>query len=159
MGATARSDELRMVSVNDDYAPDRGVSRVRVLVVDDDWNSLRSLERTARRAGLDVVAKTNHGEHALDLARVLAPDVALIDWDMPHFGGALTARLLRHYAPKVKPILLVDEGAAHDRFARSRDRFVYISKASDADSLRRFVLALAASRSRRASEPVGASAL
>jgi DNA-binding NarL/FixJ family response regulator len=55
---------------------------------------------------MDVVATTNNGEHALDLARLLQPDVALIDWDMPHFGGALTARLMTRYAPDVTPVLL-----------------------------------------------------
>jgi DNA-binding response OmpR family regulator len=111
----------------------------RVLLVDDDREALAALEQTAGRAGLDVVATTNDGEHAIDLARVLEPDLALIDWDMPHFGGALTARLMKHYAPGVTPVLVLDEQHLTSASAAGR-RFASMPKTADAAELLGVVL-------------------
>jgi DNA-binding NarL/FixJ family response regulator len=57
---------------------------------------------------VDVVATTDSGEHATDLACLRQPHLARIDWDMRYFGGALTARLIGRYAPDVTPLLLLD---------------------------------------------------
>jgi DNA-binding NarL/FixJ family response regulator len=95
--------------VDDPARHHEGEHRVRVLIVDDDPAVLSTLQDLLQTSDFDVVGSTNDGEHALDLARVLHPDLALIDWDMRHFGGALTARLMRRYAPSVTPVLLVEE--------------------------------------------------
>lgn len=85
--------------------PDTGL---RVLIVDDDPVALSTLVREIGLADIDVVGSTNDGEHALELGRVLQPDLALIDWDLRDFGGALLARLVQRYVPEVTPVLLVE---------------------------------------------------
>jgi chemotaxis response regulator CheB len=94
------------------------------------------IEQAARDADMDVVATTNNGKHALDLARLLKPDVALIDWDMPHFGGALTARLMTRYAPGVTPVLLRGHEVQEADTTGLKARFPTIHKVSDLAALR-----------------------
>jgi DNA-binding NarL/FixJ family response regulator len=113
-----------------------GEPRLRILLVDDDAGALLKIEQAARDADMDVVATTNNGEHALDLARLLQPDVALIDWDMPHFGGALTARLMTRYAPDVTPVLLRGHEVREADTTGLKARFPTIQKVSDPAALR-----------------------
>ena len=89
---------------------------LRVLLINDDAASLTGLRDDLEAAGADVVASTTDGEEGLELARLLRPDVALIKWSMQHFGGALTALLLRRYAPEVCPVLLVERTDMEEMF-------------------------------------------
>jgi CheY-like chemotaxis protein len=82
---------------------------MRVLLVDADAEAVTRLRKLVSDIGLHVVGMTNDGEHALQLAVLLHPDIALINWSMPRFGGALTARLMQWYAPDVTAILLLDD--------------------------------------------------
>lgn len=67
---------------------DAGVSRPRVLVADD-----QDLVRSGFRLillsydGLDVVGEARDGREAVDLARLLKPDVVLMDIRMPGMNG------------------------------------------------------------------------
>jgi DNA-binding NarL/FixJ family response regulator len=81
----------------------------RLLVVDDQPVALQRLHEMLVALGFEIVGSTNDGERAIELARLLRPDIALIDWDMPRFGGALTAHLMARYAPDVIPVLLLDD--------------------------------------------------
>jgi two-component system, response regulator PdtaR len=82
---------------------------MRVLLVDADAEAVMHLRKLVSDIGLHVVGMTNDGEHALQLAELLHPDVALINWSLPRFGGALTARLMLRRAPNVTAILLLDD--------------------------------------------------
>ena len=82
---------------------------MRVLLVDADAEVVMHLRKLVSDIGLHVVGMTNDGEHALQLAELLHPDVALINWSLPRFGGALTARLMQRRAPGVTAILLLDD--------------------------------------------------
>ncbi len=129
--------------------------RLRVLLVDDDPVSLIRLQDVVRGDGIQIVGTTNDGEHALELARLLDPDLALIDWDMGRFGGALTARLMRRYTPGVAPVLLLDAGDADEaEAARSQLSFWAVSKHSRATELREALWSIARREAaRRASRP------
>jgi len=56
--------------------------------------------------GIDVVGETDDGAQALKLLRWLRPDVALVDEDMPSFGGATIARILRTEQPETRVVVL-----------------------------------------------------
>ena len=88
--------------------PGKHLARVRLLLVDDDPSELERLSVALSDEEMTVVGTTDSGEHALDLARILDPDVAVIRWSLRHFGGGLTARLMRWHAPSVIPLLLLD---------------------------------------------------
>jgi DNA-binding NarL/FixJ family response regulator len=77
------------------------------LLVDD-----HALLREGTRAGLEgdpeieVVAETGNGDHAVELARSLAPDVVLLDIRLEGMGGVDVARVLRQDLPAVKLLIL-----------------------------------------------------
>jgi two-component system KDP operon response regulator KdpE len=114
-----------------DIASANSSSTPRILLVDDDPAALLRLRQMLEPLGFDIVGSTNDGEHGVELARLLAPDVALIDWDMPRFGGALTARMLDRYAPDVVPVLLLDDrDLVESRATSSDERFSSVAKSS-----------------------------
>jgi DNA-binding NarL/FixJ family response regulator len=85
-----------------------GESRsIRVLIGDGDPAFIRAL-----RAGfavdprVDVVGEACDGAEALDLLRRLRPDVALVDEDMPSFGGGAIARIIRAELPDTVVVVL-----------------------------------------------------
>jgi PAS domain S-box-containing protein len=78
-----------------DQTHDRGktATRARVLVVDDDEDALRALEKLLRAEGF-ATSTALDGEAALAEAKRALPDVVLTDLHMPRMGGVeLCARL------------------------------------------------------------------
>jgi DNA-binding NarL/FixJ family response regulator len=61
---------------------------------------------------VDVVGEAEDGELALNLVRWLRPDVALLDEDMPSFGGAAIGRVLRSELPEVRVVVLTRPAGA-----------------------------------------------
>jgi CheY-like chemotaxis protein len=69
---------------------------MRVLIVDDDAR-FRALARTLLRAsGYAVVAEAADGAQALEAARRVRPDAALIDVHLPDTDGFALAGMLAH---------------------------------------------------------------
>lgn len=110
---------------------------IKVLLADD-----HDLVRTGLRRIIDdqvdmqVVAEAATGEDALKLARVGAPDVVLMDLNMPGMGGMEAARLLLKVNPLVK-ILGVSvhlEGAYPRRFLAAGCHG-YLNKGCSAEEL------------------------
>ena len=91
------------------HAPrsDSGPATLRLFIGDGD-----RVFRGALRVGLDaearidVVGETDDGEEALRLLRWLRPDVALLDEDLPSFGGAAIARILKNELPETRVVVL-----------------------------------------------------
>lgn len=68
--------------------------RTRVLIVDDDAR-FRALARALlERSGYTVAGEVADGEQALDAARRLRPDAALVDVQLPDTDGVTLARQL-----------------------------------------------------------------
>jgi two-component system, NarL family, invasion response regulator UvrY len=78
---------------------------MRVIVVDDDPAVRAALQRLLTRAGFDVVAAGHDGEHGLQLARTLRPDVVVMDLKMPKMTGTEVARLLRDSNPEIRVVI------------------------------------------------------
>lgn len=80
---------------------------VKLLLVDDSAD-LRFLVRTAveSRGGFEVVGEAGDGRQAIDLAREHAPDVIILDLDMPSMGGLEALPLLRDASPASKVVVL-----------------------------------------------------
>ena len=54
----------------------------------------------------DVVAVTDDGEHALALLRRHRPHLAILDEDLPGFGGSAVARIIAHELPDVSVVVM-----------------------------------------------------
>jgi DNA-binding NarL/FixJ family response regulator len=89
---------------------------IRILLADDHAlvrSGIRSLlERTGERAGpgslgpMEVVAETSDGREAARLARVMAPDLAILDVAMPRLNGIEAVRQIRDELPATRVIML-----------------------------------------------------
>ena len=87
-------------------------ARIRLLLVDDHpvvREGLRSC--LALHPHLQIVGEAASGEEALLMARKLAPDLVLLDINLPGINGLETAGRLRRVAPAAKVLFL----SVHDR--------------------------------------------
>jgi DNA-binding NarL/FixJ family response regulator len=79
---------------------------LRCLLVDDSDDFLASARSLLVAQGVDVVASATTGDEALQLARSLLPDVALVDVELGKEDGISVARKLTAYTPSVRTILI-----------------------------------------------------
>ena len=71
------------------------IETLRVLVVDDDLY-MRKVVRTLLAAiGVRTVYEANDGRTGLDAIRAHAPDLVIVDWEMPGMDGAQFVRTVR----------------------------------------------------------------
>jgi DNA-binding NarL/FixJ family response regulator len=88
--------------------------RVRVLVVDDDESFRNGLAELLTLHGLDVVATARNARDAIDVSRMLRPDVVLMDVHMPGPNGIqATPGVLRAW-PETKVVMLTVSGDGTD---------------------------------------------
>ena len=70
------------------------MTKTKVLVVEDYQPLAETLEYQLERAGYDVY-RSSDGQEAINQARVILPDVVLLDVDLPVLGGVEVCKLLR----------------------------------------------------------------
>jgi DNA-binding NarL/FixJ family response regulator len=84
----------------------KGLDELRVLVVDDHDLFRTGLRNLLEEQGVNVVGEAETGETAIRLASELAPDVVIMDLNMPGFGGVETTRRLSSLAPLSRVVVL-----------------------------------------------------
>lgn len=92
--------------------------KVRVLLVDDNETFLKAAALALKSLrGVQVADKVTSGADALAAAHNLAPDLVLLDFNMPHMNGIETAWRLRGlgYSGKIVLMSLADEGEIRER--------------------------------------------
>jgi two-component system invasion response regulator UvrY len=78
---------------------------IRVLLVDDHELVRTGIRRILEEAGdMEVVGEAGDGGEAIRIVRKLAPDVVLMDVNMPGMGGIEATRRLLRLAPSTKVI-------------------------------------------------------
>lgn len=80
--------------------------KLRILLVDDHLLFLEALRNLLTVRGFEVVGMANNGRDALERARELRPDVALMDIRMPGCDGLEMTRIFRRELPDVKVVIL-----------------------------------------------------
>jgi len=113
----------RMVAARSDagvaserHAPRAPVAR-RILVVDDNVDAAESLRRALALQRHEVVDVVHDGRAAVEAAERLAPDVVLLDIDLPELDGLEVARQLRaRWIPNggQRPLLVATTGLGRD---------------------------------------------
>ncbi len=72
---------------------------MRILVAEDETIIRLDLVELLGRSGFDVVAEARNGIEAVELARVYAPDLAIMDVKMPRLDGIEAARKILDERP------------------------------------------------------------
>ncbi len=88
--------------------PSRSITTVAIrLLLADDHRMLREgLRRSMADEGFSVVGEASTGREAIDAARILEPDVVLMDVSMPDLDGVAAVRALHAQAPHVRVVML-----------------------------------------------------
>jgi response regulator NasT len=81
------------------------VSRIRVLVAEDDDNARSLLTDLLSTLGHTVVAEVSSGRDAFDRAKDVVPDVVLLDVHMPDGSGIEAAERITQTVPGVAVVL------------------------------------------------------
>jgi DNA-binding response OmpR family regulator len=91
------------------------VNRCKVLVVDDNESNRIILSRCVRRAGYDAVSAED-GPQALEALANDAPDLVLLDWNMPNLAGIDLLRAIRasHSAEHLPVIMCTARTSSRD---------------------------------------------
>lgn len=109
---------------------------IRVLLADDHVVMRQGLKSLLERAGLEVVGEADDGQHAIELAEKLHPDVAVLDLAMPVLNGIDAARAIRKVSDRTAIVLLTMH--AKDRFVLESFRAGvrgYVIKSAAADEV------------------------
>jgi len=99
---------------------------MRILIADDQDRvrfALRVL--LTQQSGFQVVGEASYGEELLAQARDTAPDLALVDWELPGLREIGGSGVLRKVLPRVHIIALSSRiGARREALAAGADAFV-----------------------------------
>lgn len=79
---------------------------IRLVLADDHPVVREGFKALLERQGFQVVGEASNGQEAVELARKLRPEVAVLDLAMPILNGVEAARELLRVSPKTKTILL-----------------------------------------------------
>lgn len=93
-------------AATDDTQGRKGLNEVRVLVVDDHDLFRTGLKNLLEEQGVNIVGEARNGETAIRLAADLAPEVIIMDLNMPGLGGVETTRRLSKLAPLSRVVVL-----------------------------------------------------
>ncbi len=106
----------------------------KVLIVDDDPDTIELMKRILRLADFDV-ASARTGADAVSIAEKIQPDIILLDLMMPEVDGRLTLKNLREttHTPVIVVSALVDKANIVDLLNRGSDD--YITKPFHRDEL------------------------
>jgi len=86
--------------------PEIALADPRVILVDDHDLFRTGLRNLLSDEGVDVVGEAQTGAEALGLVRELAPDVVVMDLNMPGMGGVEATRQINVFAPLTRVLVL-----------------------------------------------------
>jgi DNA-binding NarL/FixJ family response regulator len=107
-----------------------GVSRVRILVVEDNEPFRKFIySMLGKSAILQIIGEASDGLEAVHKAEELQPDLILLDIGLPSLNGIEAARRIRELAAKSKIIFLTQESSPDIvRTALSLGAMGYVAK-------------------------------
>jgi two-component system, chemotaxis family, chemotaxis protein CheY len=78
------------------------MERTKVLIVDDEYYTRKVIRTLLLAMGCTKIHEASDGASGLEAVRSLAPDVVLLDWEMPGIDGAEFVRRVR--SPEAFPL-------------------------------------------------------
>jgi DNA-binding NarL/FixJ family response regulator len=93
---------------------------MRILLADDHDLLLEGLENLLENHGLEVVGTARNGLEAIERARLLRPDVILMDVRMPECDGIRATRSIKAEMPETKIVMLTTSTEEEDLFEAVR---------------------------------------
>jgi NarL family two-component system response regulator LiaR len=84
----------------------RSAAEIRVVLVDDHALYRGGLREALETRGVEVVGEASEGTSAIQLVRDVAPDVVLMDVNMPGLSGIESTMRIRAVAPTAQVIML-----------------------------------------------------
>ena len=88
------------------HAEERPAESLRVLIVDDHDLFRTGLRNLLEEQGVQVVGEAASGSEAVKIVRELAPDVVVMDLNMPGMGGVDATRHITGVAPLTRVVML-----------------------------------------------------
>jgi DNA-binding NarL/FixJ family response regulator len=85
---------------------EHALAQVRVLIVDDLDLFRSGLRNLLEDEGVQVVGEASAGQEALNIVREVAPDVVVMDLNMPGMGGVEATRHISTIAPLTRVVML-----------------------------------------------------
>ena len=103
---------------------------IRAVIADNCPHVLTMLRLTLElEPGIDVVGEAADGLEAIEQARVLQPDVVVLDLEMPRLSGLDALPAIRGVAPATKVVVCsARERAIGERLAFDRGASAYLDK-------------------------------
>src|SRR5204862_6891611 len=87
-------------------ADGRQIESLRVLIVDDHDLFRTGLRNLLEEQGVQIVGEAASGAEAVKIVRELAPDVVVMDLNMPGMGGVDATRHITGIAPLTRVVML-----------------------------------------------------
>jgi DNA-binding NarL/FixJ family response regulator len=120
--------------------PQAEVPPLRVMLVEDHALVRAAIRRTLSVPGLEVVAEAGSAEEALDMVREAAPDVILVDIELPGMSGVALVRELAPRLPDTKIVMLTASTRRDDLLLAMRSGAVgYLTKDISPEALVRSI--------------------
>ena len=91
-------------------------AKIRIMLVDDHVLFMEGLQKLLNAQGFSVVGQARDGLEALEKARLLKPDLILMDLNMPRCNGLTATRLIKKEMPEIKIVMLTISDHEADLF-------------------------------------------
>jgi len=109
--------------------------KIKLLIVDDEVKFLDAITRRLQMRGFDVT-KARSGQEALDAARLMRFDIALLDLKMPGMDGEKVLKLLKKEHSFLEVIILTGHGSMDSAVECTKlGAFGYLPKPYEIDDL------------------------
>jgi response regulator NasT len=92
---------------------------IRVVIAEDEAIIRMDLRETLEEEGYEVVGETGRGDEAVDLARELLPDIAILDVKMPGIDGLAAADIINR--EKICGVLILTAFSQREVVEQARD--------------------------------------
>ena len=92
--------------MNESTEPVEQLSRLRVIIADDDPLVRRLVREALQLAGVVVIADASNGREAVELARHYKPDFVLMDAVMPVMDGLEATKQISESVPETRVVML-----------------------------------------------------